>query len=275
MMSLPFASDRTLVVFTDLDGTLIDHHTYGVEGSRDALQKLTDRGISVVFCSSKTFAEQQFLQSQLGIVQPFIFENGSAVAIPEGFFADQPYRIERRTGDYDVVLLAHAHAADLRAVLRQIPEVRGYADTRDAELAAITGLSGDALARARDRWFTETLISPLDEDQAAAIGERLQPDGFTLSRGGRFYTVQSDIVHKGRAVRWLMEYFRRADFTDPCFAGVGDSPNDVPMLEVVDLPFLVQRPDQTWAATDIPHLTRIEAVGPAGFSEMVSRLMVR
>lgn len=126
-----------------------------------------------------------------------------------------------------------------------------------------------------DRWFTETLLSPLEEAQAAHIGARLKPDGFTLSRGGRFYTVQSDVVDKGRAVRWMMELFRRATPEDICFAAVGDSRNDVPMLEVVDLPFLVQRPDQTWATADIPRLTRIEAVGPAGFSAVVSRLMAR
>jgi len=46
------------------------------------------------------------------------------------------------------------------------------------------------------------------------------------------------------------------------------------MLQVVDLPFLVQRPDQTWAAMDIPQLTRIEAVGPEGFSAVINNLTI-
>lgn len=271
MMSLLFPTRQSLVVFTDLDGTLIDHHTYGVEGSRQALQNLTEHAVPVVFCSSKTFAEQRYLQEQLEINQPFIFENGSAAAIPHGFFPENLYLTKKREAGYDIVVFAHTEAAALRAVLTHIPEIRGYADADDTELADATGLTGEALIRARDRWFTETLLSPLTETRAASIDARLKPDGFTLSRGGRFYTVQSDVADKGRAVQWMMELFRRVSPNTPCFAAVGDSLNDVPMLGVVDLPFLVQRPDHTWATADFPRLIRIKAVGPAGFSEVVSK----
>ncbi|MCY7327361.1 MAG: HAD-IIB family hydrolase [Saprospiraceae bacterium] len=267
-------TDRSLVVFTDLDGTLIDHHTYDIEASRLALQQLADRGVPLVFCSSKTFAEQRHLQDQLGMFQPFIFENGSAAAIPHGFFPENLYTAARREQGYDVVVFAHADAVALRAALAHLPEVRGYAAASDAELAAATGLTGDALGRARARWFTETLLSPLNEEQAVAIGQRLKPDGFSLSRGGRFYTVQSDAVNKGRTVQWMMNIFRQALSKNLHFAAVCDSLHDLPMLQVVDLPFLVQRPDRTWATMDIPHLTRIEAVGPVGFSAVVSKLLV-
>jgi len=274
MIQMALPTDRSLEVFTDLDGTLIDHHTYDAEKSREALQRLATRSIPLIFCSSKTFAEQRNLQSQLGISQPFIFENGSAAAIPHGFFPENLYPAARREQGYDIVIFAHADAVALHAALAHIPEVRGYADASDAELAAATGLVGDALGRARERWFTETLLSPLNEDQAAEVGHRLKQDGFILSRGGRFYTVQSDAVNKGRAVQWMMGIFRRATPKALCFAAVGDSLNDVPMLQVVDLPFLVQRPDQTWAAMDIPQLTRIEAVGPEGFSAVISNLTI-
>lgn len=274
MTPITLPTDRPLVVFTDLDGTLIDHHTYDIEVSRLALQQLAGRGIPLVFCSSKTFAEQQHLQKQLGLFLPFIFENGSAAAIPHGFFPENLYPTARHEQGYDVVVFAHADAVALRAALAHFPEVRGYADASDAEMSAATGLAGDALGRARERWFTETLLSPLHEDQAADIGQRLKPDGFSLSQGGRFYTVQSETVNKGRTVQWMMEIFRQAMSNSIHFAAVGDSLNDVPMLQVVDFPFLVQRPDQTWASMDIPHLTRMEAVGPAGFSAVVSQLAV-
>ncbi|MBK7940021.1 MAG: HAD hydrolase family protein [Lewinellaceae bacterium] len=96
MMHLPVPARRPLVVFTDLDGTLIDHHTYGIEGSREAMRKLAGRNAPLVFCSSKTFAEQVHLQRALGIFQPFIFENGSAAAVPRGFFPEKMYAATRR-----------------------------------------------------------------------------------------------------------------------------------------------------------------------------------
>ncbi len=272
MTHIPVPTDRPWVIFTDLDGTLIDHHTYGAQGSRDALRKLAERAVPLVFCSSKTFAEQVYLQAQLGIFQPFIFENGSAAALPLGFFPKEMYPATQRTGGYDIVVFAHANAAALRVALANIRDIRGYADVSDAELSDATGLHGEALHRARERWFTETLLSSLDEAGAAAVQAVLRPAGFTLSRGGRFYTAQSALVDKGKATRWMMELFRQTSPSPPCFAAMGDSPNDAPMLEAVDLPFLVQRPDGSWATEEAPH-KKITGVGPAGFSAAVNMLL--
>ncbi len=273
MRLLPVPSDQPLIVFTDLDGTLIDHHNYGIEGSREAIKQLAERKAPIVFCSSKTFAEQVYLQRQIGINQPFIFENGSAVAIPVGFFQGKKYPAVRTEQGYDLVVFAHADAGALRSILRSFETIKGYANATDVELSAATGLSGASIQRARERGFTETLLTPLTEIQAAQIGGHLKPLGFTLSRGGRFYTVQSDSVSKGKAVQWMMDIFCEEAAQSPCFAAMGDSPNDVSMLEVVDRPFLVQKPDHTWADLEIPQLIKIEGVGPAGFSAAVQMLL--
>lgn len=273
MIQLPLKNDQDLVVFTDLDGTLIDHHAYSVQGSQIAVDKLVERGVPLVFCSSKTFAEQVHLQNELHISQPFIFENGSAIAIPTGFFPKNGYGATRREGGYDIVVLAHADAATLLLTLMPFKEICGYADASDVELSSATGLLGDALQRARARWFTETVLSSKEVVEAANLQSVLQVAGFTLSRGGRFFTVQSALVDKGKAVRWLMELFRQTSPQAPLFAAVGDSPNDVPMLEVVDLPFLVQGPKGSWVPVDLPRLKKIPAVGPAGFSAAINRVL--
>ncbi|MBK7940020.1 MAG: hypothetical protein IPJ82_24385 [Lewinellaceae bacterium] len=96
----------------------------------------------------------------------------------------------------------------MRSVLAQLEAIKGYADASDAEISAATGLNGEALHRARARWFTETLLSPLNEIRAAQVGASLEQAGFALSRGGRFYTAQSGVVNKGKAVEWMMEIFR-------------------------------------------------------------------
>ena len=273
MIQLPVPTDRPLVVFTDLDGTLIDHHSYETHESEAAIQNLIARRIPLVFCSSKTFAEQVYLQRQLDINQPFIFENGSAAAIPSGFFPEQAYRATQREGNYHIVVFAHANVNALRSALAQLEGIKGFADTSDAELSVATGLTGAALQRARNRWFTETLLAPLSAERAEQLNTRLNPDGFVLSRGGRFYTVQSARVNKGIAVQWMMGIFRQTFPQTPCFAAVGDSPNDAPMLEVVDIPFLVQRPDETWVEVDIPHVVKISGIGPVGFSAAIRVLV--
>ncbi len=273
MNALPLATAQPLVVFTDLDGTLIDHHSYSVAGSMTAIRKLAERKVPLVFCSSKTFAEQIHIQRHIGINQPFIVENGSAVAIPSGFFSGKFYTVNRIEQGYDIFVFAHAESTELRAELSHIPGIYGYADVSDAELSAATGLTGVFLDRARERWFTETLLNQLDEAQVGRINGFLKSKGFVMSRGGRFYTAQSASVNKGKAVEWMKEIFRLTFEQAPCFAAIGDSTNDAPMLEVVDLPFLVQRPDQSWSELKISNLIKIEGIGPMGFSSAVDLML--
>jgi mannosyl-3-phosphoglycerate phosphatase family protein len=274
MRALPPA--QPLVVFTDLDGTLIDHHDYSPEGSREAMKLLAERDVPLVFCSSKTFAEQIFLQKQLGLAQPFIIENGSAVAVPRGYFTSKPIRFlkpYRFEEGYEIFSLAHADSTALRSELAHFQNIKGFSDASNDELAAATGLAGDALQRARARWFTETLLTPLEAGQVEFLNKKLGESGFVLSRGGRFFTVQSAQTDKGKAVRWLADVFRKNMETEPVFAATGDSPNDAPMLAAVDFPFLVQKPGGVWTDLEIPGLIKVEGVGPAGFSAAVRRLL--
>lgn len=273
MMTLPDPKSRPLVVFTDLDGTLIDHQTYSPAGSMAAVRRLVQAGIPLVFCSSKTFAEQVFIQEQIGILQPFILENGCAAAIPHGFFPPDLYSPSRRQGNWDIVVFAHADVTEIYHLLAPMPEIKGFATTEDAEMSAATGLVSDDLGRARSRWFTETILTKFDEKSRALLDDTLQAYGFCMVKGGRFYTIQSARANKGNAVRWMMEIFCHDASEKPCFAAVGDSPNDIPMLEVVDVPFLVRRFDGQWVSSEIPHLIRLEAAGPAGFTEAVSLLL--
>ena len=74
-------ADR-LLVFTDVDGTLLDHHDYSWDPARRALERLRDRGYPVVLTTSKTLAELEVLQRELGIEGPVISENGALVALP-------------------------------------------------------------------------------------------------------------------------------------------------------------------------------------------------
>jgi predicted mannosyl-3-phosphoglycerate phosphatase (HAD superfamily) len=56
-----------LVIFTDLDGTLLDLETYSYLPALEALGRVISGGVPLVFCSSKTSSEQQHYQEQLGI----------------------------------------------------------------------------------------------------------------------------------------------------------------------------------------------------------------
>jgi len=64
------------IVFSDLDGTLLDHRTYDYSPALPALAKLQEKQIPLVFCTSKTAAEMIPFRKEIKNKDPFIVENG-------------------------------------------------------------------------------------------------------------------------------------------------------------------------------------------------------
>jgi mannosyl-3-phosphoglycerate phosphatase len=57
--------DFHLLIFTDLDGTLLEQATYSFEAALPALQALRERNIPLIICTSKTRAEIEWFRSKL------------------------------------------------------------------------------------------------------------------------------------------------------------------------------------------------------------------
>ena len=262
-------------MFTDLDGTLIDHHTYSPSVSKKALKKLAEKNIPVIFCSSKTFSEQLHLQQNMGISHPFIIENGSAIAIPKGYFRNQSADAMQISENHDLIILAKKKASDIQHVLKKINEdfklnLFGYSQSNDITISATTGLKGKAVHRAKERRFTESLFSERPSLEALKMFDSF---GLCTLQGGRFLTIQDKDVDKGKAVRFVADMFHDLWGEIPLTVGIGDSPNDEPFLKVVDRPFLVQKHDGSWADVKADNLLQIEAIGPKGFMEMTKNML--
>ena len=84
---------KNVLIFSDLDGTLLDHHTYSFAPALSMLQKLRSANIPVIPNTSKTFAELTELTQQIGLDGPFIVENGAAVLTNLVLY---PYRIRQK-----------------------------------------------------------------------------------------------------------------------------------------------------------------------------------
>lgn len=77
------------VVFTDIDGTLIDMNTaeFG-KNTKVLISSLKEKNIPLILASAKTWLEQNKIREDLGLFDPFIVENGGAIVIPKGYFVD-------------------------------------------------------------------------------------------------------------------------------------------------------------------------------------------
>ena len=73
------------IIFTDLDGTLLDDK-YSFNESLPALKIVKNKRIPLIFCTSKTEPEIKIYLKKMNINMPFIVENGGAVFIPKNYF---------------------------------------------------------------------------------------------------------------------------------------------------------------------------------------------
>jgi mannosyl-3-phosphoglycerate phosphatase len=267
-------SRKKLAIFTDLDGTLLDAKTYSYEKSLPAIDAVKEEGIPLVFCSSKTRAEQEALRSDLRIEDPFIVEDGAALFVPGGYFPFE-YEYSVLSGGYKISEFALPYAEVRRALAAASAEtgvkLTGYGDLDVEELARVTGLDRDAASRAKLREYQETVVSDVGARQMKAIERALSRRGFNVTHGGRFIGVGSS-RGKGNAAAVLTKLFR---FKEPTLktAAIGDGKNDVSLLNAVDFPFLVQKPGGIWENIRVPNLIRVSELGPEGWRDAVLGLL--
>jgi mannosyl-3-phosphoglycerate phosphatase family protein len=266
-----------LVVFTDLDGTLLDARTYEVGEAREALAALAARSVPVIFCSSKTAAEQRPLRAALGLGRmPFIVENGSAVLVPEA--AGLPVDDWPRGIAGERVRVLGLPAGEVRAGLARAAavaglRVTGYADLTATEVAARTGLGPAAAQRARQREFSETLVDELPAEAWAALERALAAEGLCARHGGRFRTVTGASADKGRAAAVIAGLFDAVAGRSVETAGLGDSVNDESLLAAVDRAYWIGAGASRWMPPARAGQRCIAAAGPAGWREAIFDLL--
>ncbi|MFQ5743624.1 MAG: HAD-IIB family hydrolase [Acidobacteriota bacterium] len=230
-----------LLVFTDLDGTLLDTDTYAWQPARPALDALKAAAALLIPCTSKTWAEVKPLRAELGLRSPAVVENGAAIFGD----ADTPMLAAAEScasGEW-AVSLGPGRSRVLAGLARMRQKVRGslrgLSEIGDDELTALTGLASSQLWAARERLHSEPFLADeatLEELEAAATQE-----GLHVTRGGRFFHLGGR-VDKGTAARIVVEGYRRRHWKGMT-AGLGDSLNDRSLLAVVRCPILIPRAD--------------------------------
>ncbi len=258
-----------IAVFTDLDGSLLDHADYAFDAARPALTRIRDRGIPLVFTTSKTRAEVEHLQRQMGLREPFIVENGAALFFPDD---DRLLRIEIgfRQAPYTVIQLGATYGKIRRFIYatRDQFRIRGFGDMSVPEIAELTGLSTVQAGLAQQREFTEPFLPEPDTD-IAALEKIAAARGLQITRGGRFHHLIGIRQDKGAAVRIAAGIVSKNAGAPVTTIGIGDSANDRSLLASVDIPVVIPRPDGTLLAIDRPGVRTAPAPGSMGWNAAV------
>jgi mannosyl-3-phosphoglycerate phosphatase len=211
---------RVSVIFTDLDGTLLELDGRICPEAKATLARLEGLGIAVCPLTSKTVAELSPLLRDLGLSSPAGFENGAGVFFPGG-----PAQLfETATPVSALRQIAEDIRVKTRAPLRTLWELA------DEELGQLTGLPSSSIPAVRQRLATAPLL--VDEEWDQALADALPTDrDLTLIRGNRFLHLQGN-HHKGTA---LIRLLSGIPHPPGCVVACGDSPNDMQMLAAADI----------------------------------------
>jgi mannosyl-3-phosphoglycerate phosphatase len=250
-----------LVVFSDLDGTLLDHDTYAWDAAKPALDRLADLGCPVVLTSSKTAAEMRVLQAEMGLTAyPAIVENGAGVIGLPGAEDEQASYTTLR-GLLDTV------SPHLRS------RFRGFGDMSVDDIVALTGLSQDAAALARRRDFSEPGVWSGSEPEKDAFLAEIGQMGLHATQGGRFLTLSFGATKADGMVHVL------AHFTPNHSVALGDAPNDITILEAADFGVIVANPHRdplpALKGEAEGRISRSLDAGPSGWNTAICTLLDR
>ncbi len=218
--------NSSLWVVSDVDGTLMDH-SYDLTPAKESIKLLQKLSIPVILCTSKTASEVNVIRSELNLTDPYIVENGAAI------YGES---LEKVNGE---IILGEKYEF-LEEILKFISKEINYKliplnDLTDQEATQLTGLKGNSLNLMRDRHWSMPFLNPPNslEEKINICSKKFKVDIF---KGNRMSHLLSTNSNKGKAINALKKYSNMQNIQ---IIGLGDSPNDLPLLLNSDIRIVI------------------------------------
>jgi mannosyl-3-phosphoglycerate phosphatase len=272
---------HSLLIFTDLDGTLLDSDSYSFEPALPALREIKKREVPLILCSSKTRAELELYRKDLKIRDPFISENGGAIFIPDDYFTHLPSGLKKK-GKYRILELGTPYLRIREKFLgvsdRLSLEVKGFGDLKAEEVSSLTNLSLSEARLAQKREYDEPFyfLKEPGKREIKLAEKEFRKEGLSLTRGGRFFHLTGG-NDKGKAILLLTQIYQTNRGDELLTIGLGDSWNDLPLLEAVDIPVLTRKKNNSYESDILGKLSVLKApgIGPLGWNRAVLDLLAK
>ncbi|MFD2229229.1 HAD-IIB family hydrolase [Alkalimarinus sediminis] len=282
----------SLMVVTDLDGTLLDHFDYSYDAATPAIELLKHHKIPLIINTSKTYEEVVGIKNELCLDTPCIVENGSAVYLSASAWPSLAGQLSDDlllVGDQYVKIFGQPRTKILTTLQRLKSQsgylFEGFSDYTEEALVKQTGLSQSRATQALNRHFSEPIIWQDSEAHYLQFEADIKQSGLMLLRGGRFIHVLG-CCDKGQSLAWLKALYTRSNNSDfkrqsstaePLLVALGDSQNDAAMLAIADIAVVVKSPVHEYPTVPQPkgEVVYSQKEGPAGWNDEVLTIIKR
>ena len=258
-------------VAIDLDGTVVNRDSAIIPGAREAVQRLLDYGLAVTLATGRMYRPSNRFAEELNISAPLICHQGALI---------------REPGDGEVLWHMPLPARLARKVVAEIREERVHQYAYVGDAIYVEEWREDdlryALQNGVELRFVDNLMALADRQptEIAARGEPAEIDHLVAriraSVGpevivNKIHASFCEIAHagsgKGNALKYLAE---RLGIPQSQTVAIGDSPNDVSMLEWAGLGIAVgDAPAEVRASADWV----IDHGAEDSFQEAIARLL--
>ncbi len=257
-----------ILIFTDLDGSLLHRDTFKFDEIKDYLKQLISKGIFIIPNTSKTEKEILEFNNELGSSLPYISENGSAINGLDLLNSNLPKElILSREKDSLIKIFRELVPVNLQNKCKWLSEM----DKKKQSL--IFGLENDKLKMALDRKYTIPFLFEGNKSERNELSKIVKNKGLALQEGGRVINL-TDKVNKAKALQVFVRFFKKNNKNVKTIA-VGDNYNDLDMLKTSEFPCLVFNDKFTLDEIPIKNLITTNKPSPEGWADVIKKALVK
>ena len=258
----------TVVIFTDLDGSLLHRDTFQFDTIKDYIKSLVSKGVIIIPNSSKTEKEIEKFNEELGINLPYISENGSSI-----------HGLNLITSNFpDKLVLSRDKEELLKIYENKVPEKLKekcfqISKMSKKEKENILGQKDEKLKDALNRKYTLPFLFKGDKNEKYRLIKILNSNSLTLQEGGRVYNL-CDNINKVKSMNRVIKILKKTEDKIKTIA-VGDNFNDLEMLRNCDIPCLVFNDQFKLDQININNLIFSNKPSPEGWADVIKMALVK
>lgn len=258
---------KTIIIFTDLDGSLLNHSSFKFDEIKNYIRDCLKKGIKIIPNTSKTALEIEDFINKLNYKVPFISENGSTIHNLNIYNSDLPGQIKLARSKDEIQGIINKNFGN-----KQLSSCNFLDDMKTSEQSKVLGLSNINLQTALKRKNTVLLDFKGSEIEKKNLKSFCKELGLSFNEGSRVVSI-GDKVDKASAMKKVLDLLSNLEeFKNIYTIGVGDSLNDLEMLNNVQFPCLIKnKNNKNLIINENYTISSVEA--PHGWPEVVKMVL--